>query len=269
MITLCKKIAASPTFESVIIALILLSAVVVGLETDPVLLSRYGRWLVGANQLILGVFLLEVLIKITAHAPRVGDYFRSGWNLFDFTVVALSFVPAAGQLAMVARLVRILRVLRLISAMPKLRLIVSTLVRCIPSLGHVLILLSLLFYIYGVLGYHLYAQHDPQHFGSLGASLLTLFQIVTLEGWADIMRSALVLGNWHWLYFISFVLLGTFIVINLFVAIVIDSLEESHRELAHEAALREAGTTGEIHSVRALLEQIETHLQRLERRQTR
>jgi voltage-gated sodium channel len=209
------------------------------------------------------VFIAEAAIKLAAHAPRPLDYFRSGWNLFDVAVIVASLLPAAGEFAMVARLVRLLRVLRLVSAMPKLRLIVATLVRVIPGLGNVLLLMGILFYIYGVAGYHLYAQHDPAHFGTLPRAVLTLFQVVTLEGWSDIMRTAMALDPWHWLYFVSFVLLGTFVVINLFIAIVVNSLEESHREVEEqEAAGSDAGA--DLRAARDLLAQVESRLARLE-----
>jgi voltage-gated sodium channel len=263
MIGLCRKLVAAPAFERVVIAVILLSAVLVGLETVPGLMQRWGPWLTLANHVVLAVFIAEAAVKLTAHAPRPLDYFRSGWNLFDFAVIVASLLPAAGEFAMVARLVRLLRVLRLVSAMPKLRLIVSTLVRVIPGLGNVLLLMGILFYIYGVAGYHLYAEHDPDHFGTLPRAVLTLFQVVTLEGWSDIMRTAMALNPWHWLYFVSFVLLGTFVVINLFIAIVVNSLEETHREVEEqEAAASDAGA--DLRAARELLAQVQARLARLE-----
>ena len=126
-----------------------------------------------------------------------------------------------------ARLIRVLRVLRLVSAMPQLRLIVATLVRSIPSMGHVLMLLAIIFYIYAITGFHLFHQHDAEHWGSLGAALLTLFQIVTLEGWVEVMEQAIQFRPWSWLYFVSFVLIGTFVVLNLFIAVVVNNLEAS------------------------------------------
>jgi voltage-gated sodium channel len=152
--------------------------------------------------------------------------------------------------------------------MPKLRLMVATLVRCIPGMGHVLTLMSLLFYVYGVAGYHLYGAHDPTHWGTLGRALLTLFQIATLEAWTDIMQIAMELGSLHWIYFVSFVLLGTFVVVNLFVAVVINSLEESHREVAQsEAASAAEGLesgSDDIHAIRTLLTRLERRLDALE-----
>ena len=263
MILLCKRIAAAPAFDRTIIAIILFNAVLVGVETVPAAMRTYGDWLHLGNQLVLAVFIAEALIKIVAHAPRYADYFRSGWNVFDFSLIVLSLLPASGEFAMVARLIRLLRVLRLITAVPKLRLLVSTLLRSIPGIGYVLLLMSVLFYVYGVTGYFLFHQHDPQHWGSLGAALLTLFQIATLEGWADIMRTAMEHAPHSWIYFLSFVLVGTFVLINLFVAVVINSLEESGRELSQlPAAAHELAD--ELQAARALLGRLDAQLERLE-----
>ena len=156
-----KKIAQSivekNSFEYFIIALIILNGVILGLETSPTIVASYNDWLVLGNQLILGVFIIEAALKITAVAPRFKLYFGNGWNLFDFSVVVLSLLPATGEYAMIARLARLLRVARLVSTIPELRLIIATLVRSIPSMGHVLLLMSIIFYIYGVMekdGWH-------------------------------------------------------------------------------------------------------------------
>jgi voltage-gated sodium channel len=210
------------------------------------------------------VFVAEAAMKIVAAWPRPQDYFRSGWNLFDFGIIVLSFIPASGAFATAARLIRLLRVLRLVTAMPKLRLMVVTLIRCIPGMGHVLALMGILFYVYGVAGYHLYATHDPARWGTLGKALLTLFQIATLEAWTEIMNKAMELSPWHWVYFVSFVLFGTFVVVNLFVAVVINSLEESHREVAELEARALEPASGELKHVRALIAEVDRRLGALE-----
>ncbi|MGZ5119201.1 MAG: ion transporter, partial [Burkholderiales bacterium] len=127
--------------------------------------ARYGYWLHLGNDMILGVFILEAALKITEIAPRWRLYFGNGWNLFDFSIVVLSLIPATGEFALVARLIRILRVLRLISAVPQLRLTVATLVRSIPSMGHVIMLMSVIFYIYAVTGFHFFESNDPRALG--------------------------------------------------------------------------------------------------------
>ena len=225
-----QSIVGRQSFEYFIIGLILLNAVILGLETSPDIVSDYGNWLNLGNQLILGVFILEALLKITAVAPKIKLYFGNGWNLFDFSIVVLSLIPATGEYAMIARLARLLRVARLISTIPELRLIISTLVRSIPSMGHVILLMSIIFYIYGVAGYHLFHEHDPTHWETLGISLLTLFRVVTLEDWTDVMYAAMDMHPMSWIYFVSFVVLGTFVIINLFIAVVLNNLEEAKQE---------------------------------------
>jgi len=224
------KIISSALFDKIIIGLILLNALILGLETSPELMSRYAGHFVIIQNIILMAFILEAILKIAAVAPRLNLYFGNGWNLFDFSVIILSLLPATGELAMVARLARLMRVLRLISTIPELRLIVTTLLRSIPSMGHVMLLMSIIFYIYAIAGYHLFHQHDPQHWGSLGVAVLTLFRVVTLEDWTDLMYIALELHAWAWVYFISFIFVGTFVIINLFIAVVINNLEKSKEE---------------------------------------
>jgi voltage-gated sodium channel len=247
----CRRLVQARWFEPWMIALIVFNGVLIGLETSHEIAQQYSAWLELGNHVILGVFIVEAALKITAVAPRFQRYFADGWNLFDFTVIVLSLVPATGEYALVARLIRVLRVLRLVSTVPQLRLIVATLVRSIPSMGHVLMLLAIVFYIYAVTGFHLFHQHDAEHWGSLGAALLTLFQIVTLEGWVDVMEEVLQFHPWSWIYFVSFVLIGTFVVLNLFIAVVVNNLEASKTAelealalpVTHDEILRELDRT--------------------------
>jgi voltage-gated sodium channel len=241
---LSQRLIAAPWFEPAMIALIIFNGVLIGLETSKDIAAAYGDWLHLGNDLILAVFIAEAALKITAVAPRLRLYFGNGWNLFDFSIVVLSLIPATGEFALVARLIRVLRVLRLVSAVPQLRLIVATLVRSIPSMGHVILLMSIVFYIYAVTGFHLFREHDAEHWGTLGAALLTLFQMVTLEGWVDIMDIALKAHPWSWIYFVSFVLLGTFVMLNLFIAVVINNLEAS--KAAELEALASPATHDEV-----------------------
>ena len=228
------RLVNKAAFEYTIIALILLNGVFLGLGTSPVLAQQYGDLLHLGNQMVLGVFIVEALLKMIALAPRVDMYFRDGWNVFDFLVIVFSLIPATGEFAMVARLARLLRVLRLISAIRELRLIVSALVRSIPSVGHVMLLMSIIVYIYAIIGYQLFHEHDPMHWRSLGISVLTLFNIITLEGWTVVMDNAMQLHSWAWIYFVSFVIAGTFVVINLFIAIIINNLDDAKAERLKE-----------------------------------
>ena len=238
------RIVEARWFEPFMVGLILFNAVLIGLETSDEFMTRYDGWLYVANDIILGVFIVEAALKIIAVAPRFSLYFGNGWNLFDFSVVVLSLIPATGEFALVARLIRVLRVLRLVSAVPQLRLVVATLVRSIPSMGHVILLMSLVFYIYAVSGFHFFSDVDPDHWGSLGAALLTLFQLVTLEGWVEIMEAAREAHPFAWVFFVSFVMLGTFVVLNLFIAVVINNLE--HSKIEQLAELQKPVTQDEV-----------------------
>jgi len=260
-----RRVVEARWFEPFMIALILFNAVLIGLETSPQFMARHDDWLHTGNDIILGVFIVEAALKIAAVAPRFRLYFGNGWNLFDFSIIVLSLVPATGEFALVARLIRILRVLRLISAVPQLRLIVATLVRSIPSMGHVILLMSVIFYIYAVTGFHLFSDNDAEHWGSLGASLLTLFEMVTLEGWVDVMDAVMEAKPWAWIYFVTFIMIGTFVVLNLFIAVVINNLEASKIEqleelekpVTHEDVLTELERTSRA------LKDLQTKLARL------
>ena len=248
---LTERLVSAPGFEYTIIALIVGNGILLGMGTSPALVLEYGYWLNLGNQVVLGVFIVEAILKMTAVAPRVDKYFRDGWNVFDFLVIVFSLLPATGQFAMVARLARLLRVLRLISAIKELRLIVAALVRSIPSVGHVMLLMSVIVYIYAIIGYQLFHEHDPENWRNLGIAVLSLFNIITLEGWTNVMYTAMELHPLAWIYFVSFVVVGTFVVINMFIAIIINNLDEAKAErlreleppVSREELLRELRTT--------------------------
>jgi voltage-gated sodium channel len=265
----CRRVAEDRRFGNTILAIILLNAVLVGLETSPALLARWQGLFRVANSLILAIFLGELAIRIAAHGWRFGDFLRDGWNAFDLLVVALSLVPGVGAFATVARIARVLRVARLVSVSPKLRLIVGTMTRSIPSLAHVSLLLSLLLYMYAVIGVNLFGAHDPEHWGGLGPALLTLFQMLTLEGWVELQETSLALTRWAWLYYGSFVIVAVFVVVNLFIAVVLNNLDEireEDRKAALAAAERQATSAeatdaariaGHLAALRAELDRLE------------
>ncbi len=230
LIQIARRVADAPWFHWGITSCIGANALVIGLDTSAFLAARYGAWFHAANQMFLGIFVLEAAIKIAACWPKPHRYFRDGWNVFDFTIIVVSLLPSTGELATLARVARLLRVLRLVSALPELRLIVTTLVRSIPSMFNVICLMSIIFYIYAVAGYHLFHDIDPTHWRTLGISALTLFRIATLEDWTDVMYAAMEGYWWAWAFFVSFVVIGTFVIINLFIAVVLNNLDEAKAE---------------------------------------
>lgn len=216
----------SGPIQNLIIGLILLNALTLGLETFPAVVdSGAGPVLAAFDRLVLAVFVVEILGKLLAHGWR---FFRSGWNVFDFVIVTVALLPASGPLA-VLRTLRILRVLRLLSVMPRLRFIIEALLHAIPGIGAIAGLLALLFYISAVMATGLFGERFPEWFGTLGNSLYTLFQVMTLESWSmGIVRPVMDVFPYAWMFFVPFIVLATFTVLNLFIAIIVDTMQTLH-----------------------------------------
>jgi voltage-gated sodium channel len=240
MSSLVQRLVAHHVFQGFIIGVILLAGVLAGVETDPTLVAAWNPWLRWLNHAVLAVFTFEIVLKLAACGREPGRYFADGWNVFDFLIVALCFIPAAGPFAAVLRLSRVLRLLRLVSALPKLQLLVGALLKSLSAMGYVSLLLALMFYIYAVAGVHLFGQADPGDFGSLPAALFTLFRVVTLDNWGDAFArvASAAPGVVVTLYFVTFIVLGTMIILNLFIGIVMNSMAEMHRELEEDVAAR-------------------------------
>jgi voltage-gated sodium channel len=221
-----SKIVNHSYFTTIIIGLIIINAVLVGLETYPVLHATYGTWFYWADGILLWVFTIEIFLRLIAIKPT-RDFFKDSWNIFDFVIVLSGHLFVGSHFITVLRILRILRVLRAISVIPSLRRIVNALLMTIPALGNISILMGILFYIFAVLGTMLFAQAAPEYFGSLHSTLLTLFQVVTLESWASgVMRPLLVIEPWAWVYFVAFILVGTFVIFNLFVGVIVSNVEK-------------------------------------------
>jgi len=227
-----RRIVDTSWFQRLVILTILMAGVLAGIETDAGMVSTHGSTLRMLNALVLGIFVVEAVLKLTAHSPRPWDYFRDGWNVFDFAIIVLCLLPMDSQFAVVLRLGRTLRLLRLVSALPKLQLLVGALIKSFSSMGYVGLLLGIMFYIYAIAGVHLFGGHDKEHFGSLSKAFLTLFQTITLDDWKFLFVSAQgTAPAVAAIYFISFILLGTMIMLNLFIGIIMNSMEEMHAEL--------------------------------------
>ena len=225
----------SSLFGNSITALILLNAIILGVETSAVAQERAGQWLTLVNQVILVAFTAEIALKLVAFGPR---FFRSGWNVFDFLIVAISLTPASGPLA-ILRSLRILRVLRLLSSVKRLRMLVESLMQALPGIGWTAALLLMMFYIFAVMGTELFGEALPQWFGTLGASIYSLFQIMTLESWSmGIARPVMEVYPMAWIFFVPFILISSFMVLNLFIAIIVSATQEVHE--SEQRAEREA-----------------------------
>ena len=233
------------TFNRLIIAVIMVAGVQAGIETNAAIVEQHYGLLRFLDAIILIIFGVEAVLKMAAHGSRPWRYFTDAWNVFDFTVLLLCLLPAAGPFAAVLRLARALRLLRLVSALPKLQLLVGALLKSFSAMGYVGVLLGLMMYIYGVAGVHLFRGTAPEQFGTLTAALLSLFQLITLENWPDVygavsddmpIRSTV--------YFITFIVFGTMIMLNLFIGVIMNSMSEMHAELDERDRARHVRETG-------------------------
>ena len=243
-----QRVLESVGFQRFIIGLICFNAVTLGLETSRSAMAAAGDWLVAIDRVILGVFVAELVAKLIVYRWR---FFRSGWNLFDFVIVGISLVPASGNLS-VLRALRILRVLRLLSVVPDLRKVIEALLRAVPGMSSIVAVLMLVFYVSAVLSTKLFgldvhpddaAGNMQEWFGTIGASMYSLFQIMTLESWSmGIVRPTMELYPWAWVFFVPFIVLTSFAVLNLFIAIIVNAMQSQHdaEQAEQTAAIREA-----------------------------
>ena len=221
----------SPRVSNVIMALIVINAIILGLETVPWVMEDYGDMLIAIDRVILGIFVVEIALRIYAH--RLG-FFRDAWSLFDFTVVVIALVPASGPFA-VLRALRVLRVLRLLTLVPSMRRVVGALLSSIPGLSSIALVLLLIYYVFAVMATRLFGSAFPQWFGSIGESLFSLFQIMTLESWSmGIVRPVMEVYPSAWIFFVTFILIATFTMLNLFIAIIVNAMHSFTEQEAKE-----------------------------------
>ena len=254
----CRAVADSPRFQALIIGVILANAVVLGLETYDTLDDRIGGLLRALNGVFLGVFTVELSIRILAYGRRPQDFFRNGWNVFDFVVIGAAYLPWVRESVTLLRMARLLRIARLLSVIPGLRIVVLGIARSLAPIGGMAALTFFVLYLYGMVGWLLYADNDPDHFGNIGRSLLTLFQILTLEGWNEILDAQMQHNSWSWIYFVSFVLIATFVVLNVVIAIIVNSMDEVRAmELERERKELVAATLSDGHADQILKERLD------------
>jgi voltage-gated sodium channel len=225
-----KQFVEKNSVQNFIIALIIFNSITIGMETSSAIMNSFGNILLLIDKIILAIFVLEMVLKLYAYGF---SFFKGGWNVFDFSIVVIALLPASGTLA-VLRSLRIFRSLRLIKNLPKLRFIVEALLHSLPSLGWIFVLLALVFYVFAVIGTKLFGAAYPEWFGNLGASMFSLFQIMTLEGWVEISRAVMKdfpLAN---IYFIIFILLASYTTLNIFIAIVVNTMSEVQQKTSKE-----------------------------------
>jgi voltage-gated sodium channel len=210
-------------FQQFIIWVIVVNAVTLGLETSPPVLREFGGLLHAADRVMLYIFTVELAMRLYAHGWR---FFRDSWNVFDFLIVAISLIPASGPFS-VLRALRILRALRLISAVPAMRRVVSGLLAAVPGMASIGALLGLIIYVAAVMATKLFSAISPEYFGDLGTTLFTLFQTMTGEAWPDIARDVMAAAPFAWIFFVIYILISSFAVLNLFIAVIVSGMEKT------------------------------------------
>ncbi|HEY7591744.1 MAG TPA: ion transporter [Actinophytocola sp.] len=219
-------------FQQFIIWVIVLNAVTLGLETSPAVMADFGAVLHVADRIMLGIFVVEILLRL--YAAR-GKFFADAWNVFDFIVVGISLIPATGPFS-VLRALRVLRVLRLVSAVPAMRRVVSGLLAAVPGMASIGALLGLVIYVAGVVATKLFSGISPLYFGDLGTTLFTLFQTMTGEAWPEVARSVMAQAPLSWIFFVVYILVSSFAVLNMFIAVIVSGME---REVTDDLARAE------------------------------
>jgi voltage-gated sodium channel len=244
-----------------IITLIIINAITLGMELSPNIMARYGAILDTFDDVILGVFVLEIALKWYAFGWR---FWKSGWNVFDFVIVAIALMPASGVFS-VLRVLRILRVLRLIAIVPQLRFVIEALLHAIPAITSTFGLLAIFYYVFAVIGTKLFGEAFPKWFGTLGDSMYTLFQIMTLEGWSmNIARPVMEKFPHAWVFFVLFILIATFTMLNLFVAIIVDTMQSLRKaDQDKTRADIEAATQAETKTLEAEIQVLQAEIREL------
>ena len=233
---LVRGIVESRGFSIAITTVIVINAITLGLETSPAAMDAAGPILLAIDAAALWIFTIEIALKLWVYRSR---YFQDGWNVFDFAIVAIAWVPASGPLA-VLRALRIVRVLRLISVVPQMRAVVGALLKAVPGMISIIAVLALVFYVGAVMATKMYGAAFPDWFGNVGASMYSLFQIMTLESWSmGIVRPVMEVHPGAWLFFVPFIVVTSFTVLNLFIALIVNSMQslqaETHQTLRAEA----------------------------------
>lgn len=220
-----KRLVENPVTERVVLILVVINAITLGLETSPSAMARWGAALHAIDKALLTVFVAEITARLVV---RRLAFFRDPWSVFDFLIVSISLLPTTGPLQ-VLRALRVLRVFRLITLAPSLKRVVGALVGALPGMGSIVLLLGLVLYVFAVMATHLYGADMPEKFGDLGISIFTLFQLVTLDGWSgEVVRPAMEHNPYAWVFFITFILVSSFTVFNLFIGVVVNAMQAEH-----------------------------------------
>ncbi|WP_027671904.1 ion transporter [Rheinheimera baltica] len=248
----CRKFIENNTVQRILLALILINAVILGMETMPEVMASAGQYLLALDKAILVVFVVEIAIRLFVHRLA---FFKDGWSVFDFIVVGIALVPASGPFA-VLRALRVLRVLRVLTFVPSMRKIVGALIQSLNGMLSIAMVLGLIYYVAAVMVTKLFGQEFPEWFGSLWLSLYTLFQIMTLESWSmGIARPVMAEFPYAWAFFVPFILIATFTMLNLFIAVIVNAVQSMHDEEHQAEHDADAATQQQLLTQMQLLQQ--------------
>jgi voltage-gated sodium channel len=277
---MCARIVASKWFDLVIFAVIVANAVVLGLDTYDTIEREAGGLLRTLNDVFLGIFVVELAIRIGSYGRRPQDFFKSGWNVFDFVVIGAAFVPGLRENSTLLRLVRLARVLRVVRVLPELRLLIVAVGRSLPGLASLTVMAVVLIYVYGMVGWLVFGDSLPDDYGNIGDAMLTLFVLLSLENLPTVMEQGIEVSDWAVPYYVSFVLIAAFLVLNILIGVVINSMDEARElewqrrqlERRAEAAAsldevddRRVALLGHLHELRQSVEALERELLATER----
>ena len=254
------QIRGNKAFEMLVIAIIILSAMMIGVATYDIA----PHWLMVLKVLDIAVtvfFLMEILIRMAAE-EKLKDFFRNAWNVFDFVIVMASLIPIdESELVLLARLLRIFRVLRLVSIIPELRILMDALVKAIPRIGYVALLMFIIFYIYAAIGSFLFEKINPVLWGDISIAMLTLFRVATFEDWTDVMYETMMVYPFSWVFYLTFIFLTAFVFLNMMIGVVLDVMQKEHEKFDQEQG---EGEAGEVHWIKEHTGEIEQRLERME-----
>ena len=257
-----KNLVESDLFTKFITYLIVLNGITMGLETSKAFMADYGSITSFFNQIVIAIFTIEIALRIYVHRS---SFFKDPWSLFDFFVVGISLVPVSSGFE-ILRVLRVLRLFRLITAVPQMKKVVSALISVIPGMLSVIALMTLFFYIFAIMATQLFSEKFPEWFGTLGESFYTLFQIMTLESWSmGIVRPVMEIYPFAWVFFVPFIFVATFVMINLVVAIIVDAMailnKEEEQHILDEVRSNETNINDEIRSLRTEISELKFLLQ--------
>ncbi|MDX5435038.1 MAG: ion transporter [Halomonas sp.] len=257
-----ERLRANKIFELTVIAIIVLSALLIGAKTYEEEVSPFQEWLLLLDVGVTVFFLVEILIRMAAE-KRLRDFFRRGWNIFDFLIVTASLIPMEdSEMVLLARLLRIFRVLRLVSMIPELRMLIAALFKSIPRMGYVALLMFIIFYIYAAIGSFLFSDVDERLWGNISLAMLTLFQVATFESWATaVLYPTMEHYPYAWIFFLTFIFLNAFIFLNMMIGIVLDVMQKESIQVQLESG---EGEAAELHGLRDDVRQLRDQLSRME-----